>query len=423
MNETYYPRLRETLHRTTLPGGLRVRTVYKPDFAKFYAILLVNCGSVDRRYARDGQLVQMPQGVAHYLEHKLFDMPEGSADALFAAIGASGNAYTAHDFTGYYVQSSEQQAEALRVLLRMAFTPYFTEETVQKERGIIAQEIKMAADDPYDCLGEIHMQSMFPGHPLSEPILGTEESIAGITPDCLRRWYSDFYRPENMVLCVEGNLPPAEVAAIASELLPPAQEGRVESLFDRTPAAPPRTGAQYLRREVSMPTFRLSFPLPDRPPEDQRFEFAAELALELLAGDSADCFRQLYESGLVDSGFTWSIERYRRKAFLSFGGDSRDPEAVCAALCAAARTMLSGGVRSDDLARLKRSMLGRLLRDLDSFSVCCTRLAECTLCGQDYFRFPEILDAITEAELAPLLRAIVPEQAVLTILAPKEEAL
>lgn len=172
-----------------------------------------------------------------------------------------------------------------------------------------------------------------------------------------------------------------------------------------------------------MPTFRLSFPLPDRPPEDQRFEFAAELALELLAGDSADCFRQLYESGLVDSGFTWSIERYRRKAFLSFGGDSRDPEAVCAALCAAARTMLSGGVRSDDLARLKRSMLGRLLRDLDSFSVCCTRLAECTLCGQDYFRFPEILDAITEAELAPLLRAIVPEQAVLTILAPKEEAL
>jgi predicted Zn-dependent peptidase len=149
----------------------------------------------------------------------------------------------------------------------------------------------------------------------------------------------------------------------------------------------------------------------------------AELALELLAGDSADCFRQLYESGLVDSGFTWSIERYRRKAFLSFGGDSRDPEAVCAALCAAARTMLSGGVRSDDLARLKRSMLGRLLRDLDSFSVCCTRLAECTLCGQDYFRFPEILDAITEAELAPLLRAIVPEQAVLTILAPKEEAL
>ncbi|MBQ2327819.1 MAG: insulinase family protein, partial [Oscillospiraceae bacterium] len=228
---------------------------------------------------------------------------------------------------------------------------------------------------------------------------------------------------ENMVLCVEGDLPPAEVAAIASELLPPAQEGRVESLFDRTPAAPPRTGVQYLRREVSMPTFRLSFPLPDRPPEDQRFEFAAELALELLAGDSADCFRQLYESGLVDSGFTWSIERYRRKAFLSFGGDSRDPEAVCAALCAAARTMLSGGVRSDDLARLKRSMLGRLLRDLDSFSVCCTRLAECTLCGQDYFRFPEILDAITEAELAPLLRAIVPEQAVLTILAPKEEAL
>lgn len=423
MNETFYPRLRETLYHTTLPGGLRLRTVCKPGFAKFYAILLVNCGSVDTRVVRDGQTVQMPMGVAHYLEHKLFDLPEGSADALFASIGASGNAYTAHDFTGYYVQSSEQQAEALRVLLRMVFTPFFTEETVQKERGIIAQEIKMAADDPYDCLGELHMRSLFPDHPLSEPILGTEESIAGITPDCLRRWYSDFYRPENMVLCVEGNLPPAEVAAISAELLPPAQTGRVESLFDRIPAAPPHFGVQYLRREVSMPTFRLSFPLPDRDPEDQRFEFAAELALELLAGDSADCFRKLYESGLVDSGFTWSIERYRRKAFLSFGGDSRDPEAVCAALCTAAQDLLSGGVRADDLDRLKRSMIGRLLRDLDSFSVCCTRLAECTLCGQDYFRFPEILDEITGAELAPLLRAVAPERAVLTILAPKEEPL
>ena len=422
MKEMFYPRLRETVHETTLPNGLRIKAIYRPEFEKFYAVIMVNCGSVDNIYCRNGETVRMPEGIAHYLEHKKFDLPEGSADQLFAALGASSNAYTSYDFTAYYFQTTDHRAEALQVLLRMVLTPCFTQESVQKEQGIIAQEIKMAADDPYDRLNELHMEAAFPGNPLAAPILGTEQSISRITPELLQRWYLDFYRPDNMVLCVEGALAPEEVAAIASAVPAPERTGEVESLFDDTPAAPPLIGTRIFRRDVSMPTFKLSFPVPDQAPENQRFEIAASLALELLAGDSAECYRRLYESGLVDSGFGWDLVRYRRKTLFSFSGDSSDPEAVCASICTAAEDLRNHGIPSEDLTRLKRSMLGRELRDLDSFSVNCIRLAESTICGQDYYRFPEIIEEITAAEILDLLRFIVREQATLTIIAPKEES-
>ena len=421
MTEKHYPRIGETCYEEKLPCGLTVRALYKPEFDKFYAVLGVNYGSVDMDYSLDGQVYHTPAGVAHYLEHKMFDLPRGSAMQEFTALGGNPNAFTSYSMTAYYVQTTQNPAQNLRLLLEMVLTPHFTEESVEKERGIIAQEINMYADSPDSRLYDLLFEALFPDHPLRVPIAGSVRSIEDITAQTLQQCYDAFYRPQNMLLCVAGKLPPEEVMSLARA----ATEGLGGTAAVGLPgdAPAPESLNLVVRRQmdVSMPMFALSFRLPDVASDDTVTELAADMAAELLAGEGSELYQRLYNEGLIDSGFSFGFEAIRTKAMLTASGDSRDPLAVRQAILDQADRMRKEGIDPNELRRLKKSALGRRIRDLDSFSITCYRQLGYAFDGVEYFDFPETFDRLTCENVRRVLDDLVPERSVCVIVEPKKE--
>lgn len=421
MKRCDYPRIRETYHETVLPNGLRIRVLYKPEFDKLYAMLAVNYGSVDLDYRDGDQVVRTPAGVAHYLEHKMFDLPDGNAMQRFTALGGSPNAFTGYGMTAYYVQSTQAPTENLRLLLEMVLTPYFTEESVEKERGIITQEIKMYEDNPDSRLYELLFEQAYPGHPLSVSIAGSVSSVSEISAETLKQCYDAFYRPENMILCVEGNLSPEAVVCTAESVAAQSNGKKIMKLFRDVRAEAGRTGVFRLEMGVSMPMFAAGFPLPDLAYGDEKTEIAAELTMELLTGESSSLYQRMYESGLIDDGFSAGFDGVRNKAMLSVSGDGDDPVAVLREVCSEAARMMKQGVNQTDLDRLKKSMLGRRIRELDSFAGTCGRLCDSYFDGVDCFRFPEIIAAVSPADIMNLLKYVSEERMTLVVITPKED--
>lgn len=425
MKRCEYPRIGETCFQEVLPNGLTVRIVPKRGFAKKYAFLAVDFGSIDTAFTFQGKEFRVPDGIAHYLEHKMFDLPDANAMDLFAAWGAYPNAFTSYDMTAYHFTCTENFEEALRLLIRMVLTPYFTEESVEKERGIIAQEIQMYRDSASSSVGENLFASMFHHHPVRIPIAGTVESIGEITAQMLYDCYDAFYRPCNMVLCVVGDVNERNVIEIAKELsgndcrpLPIRHYGEAESLL-------PLCQKTEKQMEISMPTFALGYGCA---PSEKGMavmvrELAGELAAELLAGESSPLYQRLYEEGIIDGDFYAGYESIKDICLLTMSGDSESPEVIQKSIEEEAGRLCAQGIDLDFYRRLLRSCLGRRTRDLDSFESVCFRMCAYHFEGIDYFRFPEAFDSITPDAVMKLLReSLLPERAALSIVRPCKAA-
>lgn len=417
-----YPKLGEQYWQETLPNGLCVRVVPKPGFSRKYAFLGVNFGSVDTRFTLGGVQRQVPDGIAHYLEHKMFDLPEDNAMNLFAAHGGNPNAFTGYAMTAYYFDCTEEFEENLRILLRLVTTPWFTPESVEKERGIIAQEIRMYEDSAESRVVEDLFRGMFRTHPVRVPIAGTVESIAQITVQDLYDCHAAFYQPGNMALCVAGDVDPEAVVRIAREGTP-AQAGTLPQR-DYGPAEAPDCPHSRTERtmEVAMPTFAIGFKCPPPDADVMRREIVGEIAAELLAGESSALYQRLYERGLIDAGFSVGYENVKDACLLCATGDSRDPEAVLQALLREAEEISGAGVDRAQFDRLIRSSVGRRTRDLDSFeSICYLMGGSYYFDGVDYLRFPERYASVTPEEVQKFLSETVrPERAAVSVVRPKE---
>lgn len=298
-----------------------------PGFARSYAFLGVDYGSIDTSFTRGAIPCRTPDGVAHYLEHKMFDLPEDNAMNLFAAHGGYPNAFTGYAMTAYYFDCTEQFAENLRILLRMVLTPWFPAESVEKERGIIAQEIRMYEDSADSRAYEDLFGAMFAHHPIRVPIAGTVESIGEITPQVLQDCHAAFYAPANLMLCVTGDVDPALVEEIAraesanahAEPVPVRDYGPAEAM-----TCPTQRTVRHM--EIAMPTFCLGFKCepPARGLESMRREIIGDLAAEILVGESSALYTRLYDEGLINSDFSAGYESVRDACLFSAGGDSRD---------------------------------------------------------------------------------------------------
>ena len=423
MNAYPYPELDETLYRETLECGLAVSVVPKKGFTKKLCYLAVNYGSVHDHFELEGREYRTPAGAAHYLEHKLFDMPDGrDITGEFARLGASVNAFTSYDRTAYYFSCTEHFEENLQLLLDFVYTPYFTEETVEKERGIIDQEIGMNLDSPDSVVFEELTRSLYAAHPIRNPILGTRESIREITPDTLHLIHRAFYTPANMMLCVLGDVEPEAVAALARARLGTENRPTARKLGPPEEAGPIPRSLTRKTMEVPMPTFCAAWratPL-GRGESAIRQELAAELAAEALFGESSELYLRLYEEGLIDSSFGGGFETLDGCAMLLCSGDSRDPLAVAEAVQAQAEKLLREGIPREDFLRMKRSSLGRRIRALDSFDSTCFRLCAYRFSDFDYFRFPESLASLTAQEALDLLaKTCAPENRAVSIIDPK----
>lgn len=424
MNKRDFPRLAETYYEQVLENGLRVRVIRKKGFARYHCFLAADYGSLDSAFCRDGQRIRTPDGVAHYLEHKMFDLPEENAMQAFSRLGGSPNAFTSYAMTAYYVDCTDNPMENLELLLRMVYTPYFTQQSVEKERGIISQEIRMYEDSPDSRVYENLFASLYKTHPIRIPIAGTVESIQGISAQTLRDCYDTFYDPANMVLCVAGDLEPEDVIRLAERVVPASRAVRVQREYG--PLERLTTGIVRTKQtmEVSMPSFAFGFSCqPGKTGEAAlREELLGDLAAEILAGESTPLYTKLYEQGLIDCDFSGGYESVKQAAFLSFSGDSKDPEAVFEALVQEADRLSRRGLDAALFARLKKSAMGRRLRSLDSLESCCYRCAASVLEGAEYFRFPELYQSITLEETAAFLREVIrPEQAAISVIEPQKE--
>lgn len=405
MNITEYQALDERLYTGVLSNGLPVMVLPRKDFSKKIAYFITNCGSVHRSFTLDGTPVTAPMGVAHFLEHKMFDMPGRDVTAEFASLGASPNAFTSYDLTAYYFSCSENFSACLRLLLEFVSTGYFTAETVDKEQGIIGQEIGMNEDSPDSCIFHNLAACLYEKHPIREPILGTRESIARITHELLTQCHKAFYRPDNMVLCVVGDVDPEEVTAIAREMLP-AVSGKVEAV--RHWDEPETASRDYIEQamEVAMPMFLLGYKCTPAGSGEAlaRQEFVAELAAEALFGEGSDLYLSLYEEGLIDTSFGGGFETLDGIALFSCSGDSLDPQAVRCAVQARAEELAQTGISDEEFLRLKRSAMGRRIRSLDSFDSTCFRLGAYRFSGFEYLRFPAVCEGVRKEDVQEFLR-------------------
>ena len=424
MELTNYPQLGEKVYREVLSNGLTVAVVPRPGFTKKLCYFVTDFGAIHTDFTLDGKHWSVPAGIAHYLEHKMFDLPGRDVSAEFAALGAIPNAFTGYDVTAYYFSCTENFRECLDLLLEFVSTPYFTQETVQKEQGIIGQEIDMNRDNPDTQIFEMLMENMYDRHPIRIPILGRRETIAKITPENLTACHNAFYRPDNMLLCVVGDVDPEEVKAIAEKRLGNGDYPPVERVRRWEEALTCATAYEEKTMDVAMPMFHLGFKCESWEPGEEatRRELTAELAAEALFGESSSLYQQLYEAGLIDTSFGGGFETIDGMALFTASGDSNNPKAVTEAILARADQIVREGLDEADFLRMKRSALGRRIRSLDSFDATCYRICAYHFSGFDYFRFPAVYRDIQAADVYSFLKkSITRDNMSLAVILPKEE--
>ena len=423
MEKKLYERIGEEVFHTTLPNGLPVYIVPKKDFLRKYALFATRYGGMDMRFEKDGQWLDTPAGIAHYLEHKMFDTEDGNALQELAKNGAEPNAFTSNAITCYYFDATDKFYESLEILLSFVSIPYFTDESVQKEQGIIGQEIGMIEDNPEWQVYKQLMQALYHTSPARTPVAGSVESISHITAQTLYDCHKAFYTPANMCLVVVGDVKPERIIAAANQILP-AKSG---PLIRRDYGAEEElTAAEHFvtaAMEVSMPTFLVGFKCPPQHggEEQHRFTAIGELACDVLMGESSPLYARLYAEGLINGSFGAAFDLLPGASYVYAGGDSKDPQAVAEAILAEARRLVSEGVDGDYYRRVVNANFGVALKALNSFESIAVSMAEGCFQGYDPYRFPEVYDSITVEDVLDFLRRnMTRDHMALSVITPKE---
>ena len=352
----------------TLENGLKILVKPMPGFTGVHAVYGTRFGSIDRSFLLDGRRVDAPAGTAHFLEHKMFESEEGDAFTLYAITGASANAYTSFDKTCYIFSATSRVDENLDILLGFVSKPYFTDATVQKEQGIIGQEIKMYDDSPEWRLMFAALQCLYSAHPVREDIAGSVESIARITPSVLYQCTDAFYRPENMALAVAGNVTMAQVLAAVERAGLPAvrNKGSVQRLQPAEPAAVAEPWREFTM-SVAKPMLALAFK--EVPPQGARAALKTALVCEMLAGlicgDMTPLYRRLYDEGAIAPDFSGEAMLLDGALNLVFGGETARPEYVRGLLLEEIARLHREGVDEELFTLCKNQTYGGMVADLE----------------------------------------------------------
>ena len=423
MEKKLYERIGEEVFRAALPNGLPVYIVPKKGFSRKYALFATRYGGMDMRFEKDGQWLDTPAGIAHYLEHKMFDTEDGNALQELAKNGAEPNAFTSNAITCYYFDATEKFYESLEILLSFVSVPYFTDESVQKEQGIIAQEIGMIEDNPEWQVYKQLMQALYHTSPARTPVAGSVESISHITAQTLYDCHKAFYTPANMCLVVVGDVKPERIIASANQILPAKSGPLIRRDYGAEEAL---TAAEHFvtaAMEVSMPTFLVGFKCPPQHGGEQQHRFTAigELACDVLMGESSPLYARLYAEGLINGSFGAAFDLLPGASYVYAGGDSKDPQAVAEAILAEAQRLVSQGVDGDYYRRVVNANFGAALKALNSFESIAVSMAEGCFQGYDPYRFPEVYDSITVEDVLDFLRQnMTRDHMALSVITPKE---
>jgi len=423
MTKFEYPKVGETLYRDILPNGLHLSVMVKPGYSRCHAYFATNYGGADRRFSLGGKFIDTPAGVAHFLEHKMFDMPDGyNALSELAARGANPNAYTSAGLTAYFFDCTSDFYDNLEILLRFVSTPYFTEESVAKEQGIIAQEIRMYEDDPDSVVFNELMRCLYAHHPIRDDVAGTVESIAEISAQTLYDCHKVFYAPGNMTLCVVGDVEPEKVRQTALRMLrsdagekPGRDYGEKEDIL-------PLRSRFYKEMEVSAPQFMAGckLPAPAAGEESLRQKLLCGAALSYLYSRSSPFYTRLYSEGLINTDFYVELYTAAGTATVLCGGESRDAERVLSEFLAEAKKTAENGLDAALWSRIKKAAYGARVRALSSFGGLCAAMAEADFEGYNCLDSFAVMDSITAEEVRAFIKEnLIPQRFAMSVITPQ----
>lgn len=403
--------LQETLYHYRVYPGMDLYVLPKPGYHKKYAIFSTRFGSIDNRFRvePDQNATVLPDGVAHFLEHKLFEDDRGNVFDRFAALGASANAFTSFTQTTYLFSCTSNFEENLTQLLDFVQEPYFTEQTVQKEQGIIGQEIKMYEDHPHWRVFFNLLESLYKEHPVRNDIAGTAESIAEITPDLLYRCYNTFYHPSNMAVFVVGDLVPDEVGRQVEENLGKRNYKPMGSIVRLFPDEPAGITRERVVQElvVSEPILFVGFKdmVVDklRGRDLMRREILMELVLDIMFGSSEKLYNDLYRADLIDESFGAEYTAEANYGYTMIGGETRDPEQVYQRIMDAVTIVIKDGVSAEQFERHRRKILGGYIRRFNSLEFIANNFLAYRFKEADLFELPTILQEIRREETFALV--------------------
>ncbi|TFE24368.1 EF-P 5-aminopentanol modification-associated protein YfmH [Cohnella luojiensis] len=403
MSAKPYPKLQETLWHEKLDNGLEVFILPKPGFTKTYATFTTRFGSIDNHFTPPGgETIRVPDGIAHFLEHKMFEEPDGDIFSKFASQGASANAYTSFDRTVYLFTATDEIEANLDTLLHFVQNPYFTDENVEKEKGIIVQEIDMYRDNPDWRVYFGLIEAMYQTHPVHIDIAGTAESVRSITKEMLYDCYNTFYHPSNMTFFVVGGVDPQETMERikrnqANKTFPPS--GEIKRLFENEPEKV-KDEKRELQLPVSLPKCLFGFKEdPDEHKDDVRKELASKIMLEALLGSSSALYQQLYDDNLISDGFGQEYNTGPGYAFSIIGGETRDPDELVTQVSEALYEAAKNGISSDIFERTRRKKIGAFLRMMNSPESIASEFTRYRHKGGDLFTLVEVYESLTLEEI------------------------
>ena len=349
------------------PAGLDIYVWKMDNYSTTHALFGTKYGSINTKFKTKNEpdFITVPNGIAHYLEHKLFENEDCDVFSLYAKTGASANAYTSFDRTCYLFSTTSNVYESLEILLNFVQEPYFTEATVQKEQGIIGQEIRMYDDNAGWRVFFNMLQGMYHNHPVKIDIAGTVESIAEINAELLYKCYYTFYNLNNMVLSIAGDVDPDKVLEICDKCLKQNENIELETAFEFEPDTVFKH-EMVQQLEISLPMFNIGFKAkPENGIDRLKAEIETNFVLSLLADESSDFYKKLYDEGLINSSFSSEVFDGDGYFCSIFGGESRNPRLVRDKIIEEINRCKKEGLDEERFNIIKKSYYGSLIRDLN----------------------------------------------------------
>ena len=384
-------------------NGLQYYILPQKGFGEKMAAVVVKRGGNHLFWkGKDGEDITFPQGTAHFIEHKLFQQEWGDAFTKFTQNGASANAFTDGDKTVYYFSCREKFMENLKVLLDFVQNPYFTEEDTEREKSIITSEITMYDDDPNWVVYYQMLEMMYEAHPIKNQIAGTAETVAQVTAEILQQAYETYYTTESMALICTGDIPVQKIRTLAEGVRKRTTEARVYF-----PMEEPAILEKYQEREMglSRPNYQIGFKLPAIPREDWlKSRIAMGFLLELLAGESSRFYQKAYKKGWLDEPLGGAFFCGEGYAFAAFSGAGEHPEETAELLARECRRLQEKGLDWEDFRRIRKKMLGRFLRRMDSPASLCMGQIEWAMMDKTAAEVLECIKALPAGETEKLLQ-------------------
>ncbi|MBM6964988.1 EF-P 5-aminopentanol modification-associated protein YfmH [Massilimicrobiota timonensis] len=404
-----YPTLKETLYFEEMPNGLKVYLLPKVGFSKTYGLFSTRFGSVDTTFVplHEQDMIKVPDGIAHFLEHKMFEMEDGDASEAFAKLGASTNAFTSSSRTAYLFSTTSHEKECIELLLDFVQDIYLTDENVEKEKGIINQEIGMYDDDPdWRCyFGSI--QNLYQHHPVKIDIAGTVETVASIDKATLEKCYHTFYHPSQMMLFVVGHINPDEIMKLIQDNQQQKHFSK-ENPIQRAVVNEPLDVAQkeaVLHMDVTMPKIIVSMKINTiltKPQERLKRELAMNLFLDIFFAKSSSLYDEWLNEELINDSFSAQFTQERDYCFLQIGGDTLYPEQLKEKILYFIEHIHEYDIRQEDFLRLKKKTMGIMISLFNSPESIANMFSRYYFEGIMIFDLIDCLNALTMDDLMSL---------------------